>query len=346
MRTGSLEDAFRSLEADVSTVVRELGELKDKHTVLSATVQDWKEAASLPKGNVLSAVPGSSGPGAVPASQCQTMQEQYYRQNKETFHGDDAKALFLRVVGKYFPTPCGRSGETTAVIDVGANTGQDVKYFSKWFGAGQSCRSKIYLFEPNPQVVKYSLQPRAAKYAETEIIQGAVSNFTGEQQFYTNVDASSKKNEQGSLGKIHWMKGGTSFPVPTYTLDNFVDEKGIAYIPFLKVDAEGWEGAVFQGGGRKALKMTDFVFFECSDTLDDSRGTGHKLKDIVGYLDAAGFEVYKIGTRYMLKMNGPYWHDVYDRIRYWSNCMAVSSTLQQHLRPRWLDGRNRSMVLC
>ena len=80
------------------------------------------------------------------------MQEQYYRQNKETFHGDDAKALFLRVVGKYFPTPCGRSGETTAVIDVGANTGQDVKYFSKWFGAGQSCRSKIYLFEPNPQV--------------------------------------------------------------------------------------------------------------------------------------------------------------------------------------------------
>ena len=50
MRTGSLEDAFRSLEADVSTVVRELGELKDKHTVLSATVQDWKEAASLPKG--------------------------------------------------------------------------------------------------------------------------------------------------------------------------------------------------------------------------------------------------------------------------------------------------------
>ena len=30
----------------------------------------------------------------------------------------------------------------------------------------------------------------------------------------------------------------------------------------------------------------------------DSRGTGHKLKDIVGYLDAAHFDVYKIGTRY------------------------------------------------
>ena len=31
--------------------------------------------------------------------------------------------------------------------------------------------------------------------------------------------------------------------------------------------------------------------------MDDSRGTGHKLKDIVGYLDVAGFDVYKIGTR-------------------------------------------------
>ena len=32
---------------------------------------------------------------------------------------------------------------------------------------------------------------------QAEIIEGAVSNFTGTQTFYTNVDASSKKNEQG-----------------------------------------------------------------------------------------------------------------------------------------------------
>ena len=48
----------------------------------------------------------------------------------------------------------------------------------------------------------------------------------------------------------------------------------------------------------------------------------------------------------MLKLNGPYWHDVYDKIRYWSNCMAVSSHLQSHLGRLWVDGRNRSMSMC
>ena len=42
------------------------------------------------------------------------------------------------------------------------------------------------------------------------------------------------------------MKGGTTFPVPTFTLDQFIEEHALTYIPFLKVDAEGWEGAVFQ----------------------------------------------------------------------------------------------------
>lgn len=339
---------MKYMQAQIDSIETQLGELRDKHIVLHESVRDWKDAIPTAGGGAsqpAQQVPSSAASAPrLSVAQCQAAQGDFYRQNKDTFHGDDAKSLFLRIVGKYFPDPCGK--DDAAVIDVGANTGQDVKYFSKWFGSGRGCQTKIYLFEPNPQVVKYSLRPRASKYPEATIVEGAVANFTGTQTFYTNVDASSKKNEQGSLGKIHWMKGGTTFPVATYTLDQWVAEHSISYIPFLKVDAEGWEGAVFQGGAQKGLKITDFVFFECSDTLDDSRGTGHKLKDIVGYLDDAGFDVYKIGTRYMLKMNGPYWHDVYDKIRYWSNCMAVSSTLGEHLKSKWLDGRNRSMSLC
>ncbi len=44
--------------------------------------------------------------------------------------------------------------------------------------------------------------------------------------------------------------------------------------------------------------------------------------------------------------NGPLWHDVYDRVRYWSNCVAVSRHLEVYLGPHWVDGRNRSMRMC
>ena len=67
------------------------------------------------------------------------------------------------------------------------------------------------------------------------VLGAAVSNFSGEQVFYTNVNPNSTKNEQGSLGVVGWMKGGSRFTVQTTTLDDFVLSKGIDDIPFLKV---------------------------------------------------------------------------------------------------------------
>lgn len=48
----------------------------------------------------------------------------------------------------------------------------------------------------------------------------------------------------------------------------------------------------------------------------------------------------------MLHLNGPHWHEVYDKVRYWSNCVAVSQRLAAHLRPKWLDGHDRSLLMC
>ena len=68
-----------------------------------------------------------SGPApasAVSVEQCRRSQAEFYHRSKESFHGDDGKAVVLGLLGRRFPSPCGQAGHRAAVIDVGVGKGR------------------------------------------------------------------------------------------------------------------------------------------------------------------------------------------------------------------------------
>ena len=47
------------------------------------------------------------------------------------------------------------------------------------------------------------------------------------------------------------------------------------------------------------------------------------MKDIVDFLSENYFDTYRIGTKKLIKVNDEYWNQVYDDIKFWSNCFAL-----------------------
>ena len=70
--------------------------------------------------------------------------------------------------------------------------------------------------------------------------------------------------------------------------------------------------------------------------------TGHLLVDgslfqslPLFHLNAAGFDVYKLGTNRLLKINGTMWDRTYDVLTFWSNCFALRK--EDTLLTKFLD---------
>ena len=68
--------------------------------------------------------------------------------------------------------------------------------------------------------------------------------------------------------------------------DEYVKDKGINHIDFLKIDTEGYEFKVLKGFG-EFLKSVGIIQFEYGGTYID---TNVKLVDVINYLKSFGFE--------------------------------------------------------
>lgn len=83
-----------------------------------------------------------------------------------------------------------------------------------------------------------------------------------------------------------------SFNVITRTLDSLCEEFSITKkVRLIKVDTEGYELLVFKGG-KKILKNTEIIFFECWDKL--YKKYDYLKEDVFVFLQNLGFEIYKI----------------------------------------------------
>jgi len=117
-------------------------------------------------------------------------------------------------------------------LDIGANIGNHTNTFSPYF-------KKIYAFEPNP-VVQLLLRANTMG-KNVDVIECGLSNqkcmlpFT---QNFSNLGASRISDRK--------TEGGQSIQVER--LDNVVADRGIKDVSFIKIDVEGHEKQVLEGG--------------------------------------------------------------------------------------------------
>ena len=132
-----------------------------------------------------------------------------------------------------------RIEEGSTVFDIGANFG----LFSS-LALARGCN--VYAFEPTEKVADDYLLKLGGVYPNLRIIKKAVSNVTGTTTFY-GFDGNS------SCNSITNTKGDYTFSVPTVSIDDFVNDMKVPMVDFIKIDAEGAERLILDGG-RKTLR--------------------------------------------------------------------------------------------
>ena len=243
----------------------------------------------------------------------------YYLKNKDEFMGEDGHEKLLTGLKKHIT--CISDDNTKIVgIDVGSCIGDYICHIKD---ICVETNKKILCIEPNPVNI-LGLEPKIDGDENIKLIPCCVSNENTTTSFYNWVN--NDNNIGNSAGGLR-CGGDKICDVDVKTLDSilqeeFPDENFI--IKFIKIDTEGNDSNVIKGLV-KYLPKTKYIIFECSDCLDDIRGPGIKnpMKDIVDFLSNHGFDTYRIGTRKLFKVNDEYWNQIYDDVKFWSNCFAL-----------------------
>jgi FkbM family methyltransferase len=243
----------------------------------------------------------------------------YYLNNRNEFTAEDGHEKLL--VGlKKFMKPIETENKIVG-IDVGCCVGEYIKHI---YEVCMEQNKDILCFEPNP-INNSILEQRIANIPFIHLFKYCVSNETTTASFYNWKD-----NQQNYIGNgVAGLRSGgtkicdTDVKKLDDVLDQFYGGQDIV-IKFLKVDTEGNDTNVLKGF-QKYLSKTRYIIFECSDCLDDMRGPGIKnpMKDVVEFLSANDFDTYRIGTKKLFKVNDEYWSQIYDDVKFWSNCFAL-----------------------
>jgi len=175
----------------------------------------------------------------------------------------------------------------STVFDVGANIGQTTSMIKKRFPA-----AAVHAFEP-VQTTYQSLQRTVRGLSGVTCHRLALCERVGQSTMTATQDSVSNR----LLSDAEGDSGALIESVETDTVDHFCAARKIASIDILKVDAEGADLRVLQGGEAMIRQgKVAFAFVEFGFDPDDS---GHAyFPSVYDYLEKAGMRVYSFYDYY------------------------------------------------
>ncbi len=185
----------------------------------------------------------------------------YVLQEQEDWFEDEIK--FIRSVI--------RTGDR--IVDVGANYGVYTLTAAKHAG----CDGRVWAFEPSADTAAWlSKSLKCNRFGNVEIIEAAVSSESGQ-----GVLVTESNSELNRLGMPSEAGGGRIIRLTT--LDEIARELGWSRIDFVKIDAEGHEARVIDGGRGLFAGTSPLVMFEIKagselDLMPATRFAGHSFR--------------------------------------------------------------------
>jgi FkbM family methyltransferase len=163
-------------------------------------------------------------------------------------------------------------------IDVGANYGIYTLSIAKAVGP----TGAVWAFEPASSTAAFLEQGIAAnKFTQVILERSALSRECGSAQLTLNNDP-----ELNALTRAN-ETAGASETVPVATLDDCLQRYGWKHIDFLKIDAEGEEANIIEGGRRFFADLSPLILYEVK-----AGATVHL--ELVAKFAAVGFDSYRL----------------------------------------------------
>ena len=182
---------------------------------------------------------------------------------------------------EFHPIVAAFLGGGGALFDVGANFGL-VTFGVVPLIAGRGV--DFHLFEANPRIIPILERSAALWPGERIVVQhGCVTDRPG----VSRLTLPSHAWGQAFIGE-------SGEPIPNLVLDDYISERRIERIAFLKMDIEGWEPNALKGAERAlAAGVVEAGFIEVSPEL--LRRAGSTAEALLGSLRGLGFDAYLCG---------------------------------------------------
>jgi FkbM family methyltransferase len=181
-------------------------------------------------------------------------------------------------------------------MDVGANLGEVTLHLATRVGS----EGKVYAFEPvagvHDRLSRHVERNGAGEVVET--FRMALSNRTGAGTIH-HADSLADNQGIGSLVTVNVDLTNTQ-EVALVTLDEFVERRGIRRLDFMKIDIQGAEPLLLEGGRKTFATLSPDLLIEVAPR--ELQSAGRDSRDLCVMLEELGYRLYRlnghgIGTR-------------------------------------------------
>jgi FkbM family methyltransferase len=162
------------------------------------------------------------------------------------------------------------------VFDVGANAGDYTNAL-----LNSLSKAKIHAFEPSSET--YAVLTNRVRHEDGICVMKGMSGQSGKAEFFDYPDSASQHASlhREVLSELHHANRVRKFEAELTTLDEYCAEQNLRSIEFIKIDTEGHELAVLQGGKQMietgGLPIIQFEFNEMNVISKSSLRDFYKL---------------------------------------------------------------------
>jgi FkbM family methyltransferase len=171
-------------------------------------------------------------------------------------------------------------------VDVGANIGSHCLPL-----AASNAAATVVAFEPHPSLrAKLEKNKSLSGLSNLEISSQALSGESGESALYVPEEGA----ENEGMASLLALGGWRTLQVQVSTLDEYFASTEIP-VSYIKIDVEGWEGAVLEGGANLLASYRPALIFE-HDAEYWARA-GYALHPVLEQLRDMGYKRFTSVTR-------------------------------------------------
>jgi len=177
--------------------------------------------------------------------------------------------------------------QSKTIVDVGANVGYYVVELNRFLPNS----GKIHAFEPVPESYEQLIQNVELNSVSTSVIcnQIALSNLEGDLILFKPKNSGSSAS---SARNLHPREEVQEVHVVSDTLDNYIFANKLKNLDLLKIDVEGAELFVIQGGIKAITKYKPVIFAELLRKW--SAQFGYHPNDVLNLLVPLGYRCYAV----------------------------------------------------
>jgi FkbM family methyltransferase len=186
------------------------------------------------------------------------------------------------------------------IFDVGSNIGTYATWVARW---AKTKQGKVYCFEPQRQIFQILCGNMAINNIDNvyayNIGLGKEETFIDIPEVdYTKPNSSFGAFSLDGVDRNRYSNLEQTQRIKISTLDNFVSEWKIEKVDFIKIDAEGLDVDVMEGGLNTIKKFMPDLFVEFlnlgSSKKEDTSSEGKDI--LVDYLKNLGYNTHLIGN--------------------------------------------------